>query len=111
MEVSKREVNGVLVISPKGNLDFNQAAEFQEAATLVIENGAKKLLIDFSELSFISSAGLRVLIVLAKLLQQKNGMFALSSMNEQIQEVFSISGFHKLFSIYSSAEEALTNLK
>lgn len=89
--------------------DFNHATNFQETASSLIEKGAKKVLIDFSELSFISSAGLRVLIVLTKLLQQKNGTLALSSMNEQISEVFSISGSHKLFSIYSSEEEALKN--
>ena len=109
MEMLQREVNGILILSPKGNLDFNHATSFQETAALLIEKGAKKVLIDFSELSFISSAGLRVLIVLTKLLQQKNGTLALSSMNEQISEVFSISGFHKLFSIYSSEEEALKN--
>ncbi len=109
MEMSQREVNGILILSPKGNLDFNHATGFQETASSLIEKGAKKILIDFSELSFISSAGLRVLIVLTKLLQQKKGTLALSSMNEQITEVFSISGFHKLFSIYSTEEEALKN--
>jgi len=110
MEMSQREVNGVLILSPKGNLDFNQATSFQDTATAEIEKGAKKVLINFTELSFISSAGLRVLIVLAKLLQQKNGTFALALMNEQILEVFSISGFEKLFTIYSSEEEALKNM-
>ena len=100
MEMSQRTVSDVFIISPKGNLDFNHATSFQEKTTALVEGGAKKVLIDFSELSFISSAGLRVLIVLAKLLQQKSGALALSSMSEQIQEVFSISGFHKLFSIY-----------
>ncbi|MCK9425632.1 MAG: STAS domain-containing protein [Ignavibacteriaceae bacterium] len=109
MEMSQREVNDILILSPKGNLDFNHATSFQETASLLIEKGAKKVLIDFSELFFISSAGLRVLIVLTKLLQQKNGALALSSLNEQILEVFSISGFHKLFAIYSSEEEALKN--
>ncbi|MFA6980290.1 MAG: STAS domain-containing protein [Ignavibacteriaceae bacterium] len=110
MEMSQRTENGVLIISPKGNLDFNHATSFQETATALIENGAKKVLINFTELSFISSAGLRVLIVLAKLLQQKSGTFALALMNEQILEVFSISGFEKLFTIYSSEEEALKNM-
>jgi len=110
MEMSQREINGVLILSPFGNLDFNQATSFQETVTSLVEQGSKKVLINFSELNFISSAGLRVLIVLTKLLQQKNGALALSSMNEQIEEVFSISGFHKLFSIYQSEEEALKNL-
>ena len=110
MEMSQNTIGDVLILSPKGNLDFNQATDFQETATSLVENGAKKVLIDFSELAFISSAGLRVLIVLAKLLQQKSGSFALSSLSEQIMEVFSISGFHKLFSIYSSQDEALRNL-
>ena len=110
MEMLQREANDVLILSPQGNLDFNHATSFQEATTLLVEKGAKKILIDFSDLSFISSAGLRVLIVLTKLLQQKNGALALSSLNEQILEIFSISGFHKLFSIYASEEEALKNL-
>ncbi len=110
MEMSQHEVNGVLILSPKGNLDFNQATSFQETATALIEKGANKVLINFTELSFISSAGLRVLIVLAKLLQQKNGAFALALMNDQILEVFSISGFEKLFTIYASEDEALKNM-
>ncbi|MFA6597417.1 MAG: STAS domain-containing protein [Ignavibacteriaceae bacterium] len=110
MEILQRKVNDILILSPIGNLDFNHAASFQEMATSLIEEGAQKIVIDFSSLLFISSAGLRILIVLTKLLQQKNGRLALSSMNEQILEVFSISGFNKLFSIYPSEEEALKNL-
>jgi len=109
MEIVKRQVNDVLVIAPHGNLDFNNATGFQETVTSLIDDGVQKVLIDFSNLSFISSAGLRVLIVLTKLLQQKRGALALSSMNEQILEVFSISGFNKLFSVYPSEEEALKN--
>jgi len=109
MEMKQREENGVAIIYPIGNLDFNHATTFQEDLTKIVEGGAHKVLIDFVELSFISSAGLRVLIVISKLLQQKNGTLALSSMNEQIQEVFSISGFHKLFSIYQTEAEALAS--
>jgi len=109
MEIVNHQVNDILIVAPQGNLDFNSATSFQEKVTGVIEGGAHKIVIDFSGLAFISSAGLRVLIVLTKLLQQKKGTLALSSMNEQIFEVFSISGFNKLFSIYASEEEALKN--
>jgi anti-anti-sigma factor len=76
-----------------------------------MSRGAKKLMIDFSETEYIASAGLRVLLSVAKNLRNVGGKIVLYSMKPSVYDVFSVSGFTQIFKIYSTEQEALDNLK
>ena len=76
----------------------------------LIEKGTKRLLCDFSMTKYISSAGLRVLILTAKGLQKSGGQLVLCSLSSIVREVFEIAGLTQLFTIYDSVEPALTDL-
>jgi anti-sigma B factor antagonist len=73
-----------------------------------MDQGEKRLVLDLSELTYISSLGLRVFIVVAKEVQKVDGKLALARLNQRIYELFKISGFTKIFSIYPTCEEAVT---
>ena len=106
MEVVKSKPGGVLVVSLNGRLDAKTADDFEQQIIPDIEAGESKVLLDFSQLDYISSAGLRVLLMAAKKLQDRNGKIALCSLKKNIQTVFDLAGFSTIFPIFAAQAEA-----
>ena len=98
------------VIKPKGRLDSSTGPTLEAELVAIIESGVKRLLLDFSELIYISSAGLRVILLAAKRIKASNGRLALCSLNPQITEVFKISGFDAIIDIQPSLDSAMARL-
>jgi anti-anti-sigma factor len=76
-----------------------------------MDAGNDRLLIELSQLEYISSAGLRVLLVVAKRIQQKGGKVVLCALVPNVKEVFEISGFSSIFKIFDTVEDAAVFLK
>lgn len=110
IEVIEERESGVLVLIPVHRLDGNNADSFESLVMDHIGNGEKRLIVDFSRLNFVSSAGMRVILVAAKQLQAKQGKFVLCSMKNNIHDVFRVSGFDKVMLIRDSRWSALTSL-
>jgi anti-sigma B factor antagonist len=107
MEVSVKEVNEISVMTFEGNLDSNTAPQAQEQIDKVIDGGSAKVLINFGDLNYISSAGLRVLLTTAKKLKASSGDLKICCLSETVQEVFDISGFSTILTVASSEDDAL----
>ena len=107
IQVVEERDNDVLVLLPVDRIDSSNAARFESTLTDHISNGELRLLIDFSRLNFISSSGLRVLLIAAKRLSGTQGKLVLCGMQDHIQEVFTISGFDKLIPIRESRKASL----
>ncbi len=107
MDIGESKGDSVFVLEPKGRLDSTNAHEFAERLLAALQRGEKVLLIDFNKLDYISSAGLRVLLVGAKRLRQSGGTITLCTLNPSIHEVFKISGFLAIFSVHSDRAAAL----
>jgi anti-anti-sigma factor len=105
--ITKKEDNGVLVICLNGRLDANTSAGVEKQINDFINAGEARLIINFKGVDYISSAGLRVLVVTIKLLQGRNGKLVLSDLNERIYDVLKICGFTAIFNIKQSVSEAL----
>jgi anti-anti-sigma factor len=101
------EVKSVVMIP---RFDAFVAKEIESEFIDMIEKGSSKILCDFSQTEYISSAGLRVLLVAAKKLQQNDGKLILCNMGSYVYEVFETSGFTKLFEVYNTEEQALQSL-
>jgi anti-anti-sigma factor len=110
MEVTSRTQQDITIIALAGNLDSNTSPQAQAAIDAVLAAGGKKLVVDFSTLDYISSAGLRVLLGAAKKLQGSGGALRLFGLNETVREVFEISGFSKILAVKSSEGEAVAGL-
>ncbi len=108
MEVTVKEVNEISVMMFEGNLDTNTAPQAQEKIDQLIDGGSSKVLINFESLNYISSAGLRVLLVTAKKLKASSGDLKICGLNQTVQEVFDISGFSSILSVVATEEDALT---
>ncbi len=109
MEVNTERDNGTLIAKAEGRVDGSNAREFEEALDSAItehEDG-RAVIVDFEGLSYISSAGLRVILLTARTLRKSEKEFAVCSLSEPIREVFEISGFDKIIPVYASRSEAL----
>lgn len=105
MEV-KTEKNGeITVVTPIGRVDTSTAKAFEDAVMTAAETN-KKIIISFNSIDYISSAGLRVVLMLGKRLGGSGGVLALINMPEKIFSVFKMSGFDKILKICSTFDEA-----
>jgi anti-anti-sigma factor len=107
MEIKKEKKNDFTVLSVAGRLDVTNSNQFDKelAETIKTENN---LIIDCSELEYISSTGLRVFLSYLKKLGAKKGKFYICALQDNLREIFDISGFTKIFTIYEDCSEALS---
>jgi anti-anti-sigma factor len=106
-EVQIKEEGKVLVAALSGQLDTRSAPQLEKALDAALAKGSTELLVDCSRLDFVTSAGLRVLLMTGKRLAGAGGKLALCALNPSVREVFEISGFAKLFPIHPAREPAL----
>lgn len=111
MNIEISESQDIHILAFEGNLDTGTSPDAESAINELIDSGAQKLLINFDQLNFIASAGLRVLLATAKKLQATGGELRICSLNPTVQEVFDISGFVTILSVKSSENEAMSSFK
>ena len=99
--------DGVLTIKVNGRLDSGNADFFQNQVKSALAGDDRAVIMDLAGLEYISSAGLRVISMLAKTLDQQSAKFALHSLSDSIREVFQISGFDKVINIHASQSQAM----
>ena len=100
----------VQVLRPQGRLDGTNSPELTQQALEMIELGSRRLLLDLRDLYYISSAGLRAALAVAKRMSAVGGKVAICSANPQVAEVFDIGGFVSVFEMHASAESATARL-
>lgn len=110
MSLATENTGDVLIVQPEGQIHSANAAAIETDLMGHVDKGARKVLIDMSRLEFISSAGLRVLLVLAKRLKQESGKLVLCRLNPQVREVFEISGFLAILTATDTRDEGLAKL-
>jgi len=98
------------ILIPSGRLDSTTAPTFEKALLAYFEGRPARVLVDFDELEYISSAGLRVILMAAKRAKQSGGGFVLCGLHENIREVFEISGFLSILNVSDGRDEALARL-
>ena len=109
MNIEIRESQGIQIITFEGNLDTNTSPEAESKINEILDTGQQKLLVNFEQLNFISSAGLRVLLATVKKLNASGGALRICSLNATVQEVFDISGFVTILNVKNTEKEALSS--
>jgi anti-anti-sigma factor len=107
MEITQTQHGDFLVVSLNGRLDAHTSKIFEDRLLPLLDQGNKKILVDFAKLDYISSAGLRVLLLAARKLDDAGGKIALCSLKPAIKTVFDIAGFSSVFSIFATLPEAI----
>jgi len=109
MEINVEMRGKVKIVGLRGRLDANSSQVVEKQLQALMDQGEDRLVLDLSELTYISSLGLRVFIAVAKNIQKVNGKLALSGLNDHIYEIFKIARFTNIFSIYRSCDEAVAH--
>lgn len=110
MNISVSEENGRALLSLEGRLDSNTSGALEQQLTATMDSGSQQLIIDFDQLAYISSAGLRVLLMAAKRLKSEGGHLVLCGMADHIREVFEISGFLQILTVVADVSAAQASL-
>ena len=107
MDIQTERKDGTLIAKAEGRIDGVNARDFEEALKAAISDEDSTVVMDLEGLSYISSAGLRVILLIAKTLRKRNAELMLCSLSDPIREVFEISGFDKIIPVHASREQAL----
>ncbi|HRF45273.1 MAG TPA: STAS domain-containing protein [Candidatus Competibacteraceae bacterium] len=108
MDIQEQRQGEVIVLGPVGRLDSLNCREF-ESHLLSALNDSGKVVVDCTALAYISSAGLRVLLVAAKQARATQSQLSLAALQDNPREVFDISGFSAIFSIHPTVEAAIAS--
>lgn len=111
MDIYEERIDGFLILGLDGRLDATNSKLFEEKILAVIDEGARQLVIDLSQVKYVSSAGLRVFLIASKRLTAPEAKLVLCSLQEPVKEVFDVVGFFSVFSIHGSRDEALNSLR
>ena len=110
MEIIKDKRSDMMFLYLKGRLDDSNAQSLEDNLGKLIDDGARQLIVDCSQVEFINNAGLRVLINVAKRLVNADGRLAIHSASEPAKEIFDKTGFSMVSRIYETREEAIAGV-
>ena len=111
MDLHEERVDEVTALSVKGRIDSTTAPVLGQKLEAVVAAPASRLVVDFRDLEYISSAGFRVLLVAAKRAEEAGSRLILCSLSGKVRQLFDLGGFLDLFAITSSRDEAITAAK
>jgi anti-anti-sigma factor len=109
MEIVVSTHQGVVMVEPKGGIDSTTSRQFGDRLLDLIKEGTARIVVDFSNVGYISSAGFRALLIAAKDSADRNCVFALCSLSREVRRLFEIGCFLDLFRIYDSREESIAD--
>jgi len=110
VELTVEKQDGIHIVRIAGRLDGTTSSAAESEIVKLSEAGCRNFLFDLTELEYISSAGLRVMLLAAKKARAAGGKAAVFGMNGTIREIFSISGFLTIFPDLPSREEGLRHM-
>ena len=109
MEIAFAKQGNTLIAAIRGRLDTIVAKQAEEQLLSGIGDECRRLVVDLSPTDYISSAGLRVLFVLARKLKQLDGRFALCGANPQNYQVLDMTGFLSIMTYHDSLDDAIAD--
>ena len=109
IDIHVEQINSVIVVELAGELDSYSAPEAQAGILPLIDRGSRVLL-DMSRVTYMSSAGIRTLLLLYRTISEKVGKIVMTGLTDEVKEIMSLTGFLDFFSVFESRKEGLTAL-
>jgi anti-anti-sigma factor len=110
VQTTQDKIANALILRIQGRLDGSTAGSLEQHCLSLLALGERMLLFDLSQLGYISSAGLRVFLLITKQLKSSGGKLALFTLQENVKNVFEIAGFTRFLNILPTQEEAMNAL-
>lgn len=110
MKIKSDKKNGITILSFEGKLDSNTSPDVQEKVLPMITKGIK-LVLDMEKCDYLSSAGLRILMMIGKLLNREEGKGVLSGLSTDLQDIMEMAGFGQVFKNFDNIEDAISEVR
>lgn len=110
MEIDEATHGAVLVLRPQGRLDSSGAPGFEQRVRERLAEGQRRLVIDLGALDYVSSAGLRILLVAARSLKAEGGALVLCCANDTVMNILRVSAFNRIFTILPTVAQSVDQL-
>ncbi|MCZ0943701.1 MAG: STAS domain-containing protein [Gammaproteobacteria bacterium] len=110
MEITLRLSEGVALVSVVGRVDSAVARDWELGLVTAVSEGGGRIVLDCGELSYMSSAGLRGLLVASKKADAEGGQVAVCRVSDRILEILEVSGFVRFLKVFDTVEEACSAL-
>jgi anti-sigma B factor antagonist len=107
VDLKEEQIGGVTVLQVTGRLDSTTSPALGERLTAILGADKTPILVDFSQLEYISSAGFRALLQAAKRADQNTAKLVLCGVSGKVRQLFDLGGFLDLFTIVGSREEGI----
>jgi anti-anti-sigma factor len=104
MKLDHEEKDGIVCVRIAGRLDADSAAQAETTLKGLLKEGKSRLVFDLGKMDYISSAGLRVILMTVKELQNKKGKVVLSALTPYVREIFDVSNFSSIIPITDTVE-------
>ncbi|MBP8031360.1 MAG: STAS domain-containing protein [Acetobacterium sp.] len=99
MKIDVKQDGEIFVVELEGRMDTNTSPEFQKEMEAYYSKEGFNMILDFDKLDFVSSAGLRVLLLIQKKSKALSGSLVIKNVKPEIQEVFDMTGFSDILNI------------
>jgi anti-sigma B factor antagonist len=109
MKIETRKVGDVLIVEFSGKLDSYSSGDARDRMVNIVQGDDRRVLANLQNLEFLTSAGMRVFVQAAKLLQGKRGELKICSARPEIKEMLEVSGFNSLIAVYDTEEDACSS--
>jgi anti-anti-sigma factor len=107
MELTEQKLDQCIVVGITGRLDTTNYSILEKKLMELIDQQHNRILVDCTKMDYVSSSGLRILLMALKKITMLKGRFVLAGLQENIREIFEISGFTNIFEIHTTREEAI----
>ncbi len=107
MDIGEEKQGAFVILKPAGRIDGYTAPELEKKVSELVERGDTRILLDGAEMSYISSAGLRTVLISSRKCQQGGGKFSLCALQPDCSAVMKMSGFLTILDVYETRDEAI----
>lgn len=110
MEITEKEVNGIQILSLSGSLDASTSSALEQRFNSLVSATNHNFILEMKDMEYVSSGGLRVILVITKKLKALGGAVVLAGLNSSIEELINMTGFSSLVKMAEGEEQALAQL-
>lgn len=107
MNIDQTQYGEAIVLLPDGRLDQDTATPFQERLIEAVGGGNKAVIVDFSKIPYISSVGLRAIMIAAKQSKADGVSLSVAALTDTVREIFEISRFNFVVTVHESMRDAV----
>lgn len=107
MKITTDKQDDIFICRLEGEIDFNNSPDLRKSFIKLIENQAKKVILDLEKVTYVDSSGLATLVEMLQKLKNSDGQLKLTNLQEKVRSVFEITKLEKIFEIYSQTQQAI----